>query len=87
MDSKIPAYALYGQPVSGTRPSAQTASSRPAFSTAEYERDSKCAGNDNTCLANRAKGTPYCAGHLRSLKSSKLETEEITNVADKDEPF
>jgi hypothetical protein len=87
MDSKIPAHALYGQPVNAIRPSGQTASSRLAFSTAEYERDSKCVGNDNTCLANRAKGTPYCAGHLRSLKSSKLETEESTDAADKDEPF
>jgi hypothetical protein len=30
------------------------------------DRTHNCIGNDGTCGAFKAKGTDYCAGHLRS---------------------
>jgi hypothetical protein len=40
----------------------------PGYSTAKKEPDRTglCVGNDNTCGARQAKGTEWCAGHLRS---------------------
>lgn len=32
----------------------------------EPTRDTFCVANDDTCKGRRAKGTEYCAGHLRS---------------------
>jgi hypothetical protein len=29
-------------------------------------RSGLCAGNDDTCKARKAKGTDWCAGHLRA---------------------
>ncbi len=33
---------------------------------AKKDRSGLCMGNDDTCGARRAKGTEWCAGHLRS---------------------
>lgn len=38
-----------------------------AWAGATYTgRGSKCLGNDNSCGANRRKGTLWCAGHTKS---------------------
>ena len=34
--------------------------------TKKPDRTGLCIGNDNSCGARQAKGTEWCAGHLRS---------------------
>jgi hypothetical protein len=40
-------------------------------------RGPKCAGNDDTCNANKMRGQDYCVGHLKGIKAA--ETNEVTN--------
>jgi hypothetical protein len=40
-------------------------------------RGPKCAGNDDTCNANKMRGQDYCVGHLKGIKAS--ETSEVTD--------
>jgi hypothetical protein len=43
-----------------------------ADSNAEYVgRGPKCAGNDETCNANKVAGHDYCIGHLRQMGAAK----------------
>lgn len=44
-------------------------------------RDGRCVGNDNTCGAFQAKGTAYCAGHLRGLAKAQANS-KVTNESD-----
>lgn len=43
-------------------------------------REGRCKGNDNSCKAYAAKGTEYCAGHLRSLGLLEEVTDEARSV-------
>lgn len=79
MTSKsVPAHALYGVPATrNARPAGDTGSSRLASASAPYiGRGSKCAGNDDTCNANRVRGQELCAGHLKTQKAEKGEVNE-----------
>lgn len=51
---------------------------RPAAQEAarKKQREGMCIGNDDTCGARRAKGTEYCAGHLRSLGLLEVKGDE-----------
>ena len=70
----VPAYSLYGVPVTSSRPAGTTPTSRPAPPSAPYVgRGSKCKGNEDTCNANRVSGEEFCAGHLRAIKGPKKE--------------
>lgn len=69
----VPAAAYYGKPVGGQRIATATATSRLATSYAPYVGRGLCAANDDTCMARPAKGTPYCAGHLRSIEKKAQE--------------
>lgn len=40
-------------------------------------REGRCVAKDDTCKGFRAKGTEYCAGHLRSM--GLLDGEEVTD--------
>lgn len=80
--NSVPAYSLYGVPASrGARPAGDTGTARLAPASAPYlGRGSKCAGNDDTCNANKVRGQDYCAGHLKnkagSAKAEKGESDE-----------
>jgi len=41
-----------------------------------YVGHTRCAANDETCQGARAKGTPYCIGHLRALAKAKEDARE-----------
>jgi hypothetical protein len=71
----VPAHTLYGVQVNGYRLNA-VANARIAPPSGPYVgRGDKCAGNDDTCNANRVRGQLFCAGHLKSLaKAAKAET-------------
>ena len=74
------AHTLYGEPAtSGQRPAGDAGpTSRLAPAGAPYlGRGSKCAGNDDTCNANKMRGQDYCVGHLKGIKAA--ETSEVTN--------
>lgn len=45
-------------------------------------RKGLCIGNDNTCGARQAKGTAYCAGHLRSIAKKQKEDRKVTDAAE-----
>jgi hypothetical protein len=70
-------YKTVGEPVSqtGRQNSAGANVEQATFSTAPYRgRGAKCMANKDTCDGNRAKGSEYCIGHLRSfglLKNDK----------------
>lgn len=62
----VPTYSLHGRPAVDAR-LAYGDGARIAPPSAPYVgRGNKCSANDDTCQAIRAKGTQYCAGHLRS---------------------
>ena len=43
---------------------------------AAVERDPRlCIGNDQTCKSYKAKGTQYCAGHLKGIARLKKHME------------
>jgi len=74
------AHTLYGEPATKEQRPAGDAgrSSRPADSGMPYlGRGPKCAGNDDTCNANKMRGQDYCVGHLKGIKAA--ETNEVTN--------
>ena len=82
MNKSVPAYALYGVPANSSR-LAPIASARIAAPSAPYiGRGSKCAANEDTCEGMRAKGTDYCAGHLRSMAKKVGEDASGTNEQD-----
>lgn len=62
------AHTLYGAPVSGIRPASQQDGSKLAPGSGPYLGRNKCIANEDTCEGPRAKGTDYCAGHLRSMQ-------------------
>ena len=63
----VPFYSLHGRPATQARLAHQDGA-RIAAASAEYVgRGNKCSANDDTCEAIRAKGTQFCAGHLRSM--------------------
>ncbi len=67
MSNKVLAHTLYGAPANASR-LAPTDGARLAAPSAPYVgRGSKCAANEDTCEGMRAKGTDFCAGHLRSM--------------------
>lgn len=76
-----PAYSLYGEPVTRTqRPAGSTAGSRIAAPSAPYVgRGSKCAGNEDTCNANKVRGQDYCAGHLKGIKAPVTEEKVVVD--------
>lgn len=69
--SKTPSHALYGEPVSGIRPAAQTEGSRLAPASAPYIGRNRCVASNDTCEGPKAKGTDYCAGHLAAQAKGK----------------
>ena len=52
----------------GVRPVYEGFSRRPVpvKPRVDTSRDGFCVAKENTCRARKAKGTDYCAGHLRS---------------------
>ena len=79
-NNSIPAHALYGRPVHDSRLS-PTADSRIATASAPYVgRGDKCAGNEDTCGANKVRGQELCAGHLKQAKSLGQIAEFIEGV-------
>jgi len=77
MMAGVPSYSLYGESaMRGSRPYA-TADARPAPAGGmPYVGHTRCAANDETCQGARAKGTPYCIGHLRALAKAKEDARE-----------
>ena len=74
----VPTYSLHGRPATQARLAYQEGA-RLAAASAEYVgRGNKCSANEDTCEAIRAKGTQFCAGHLRS----KLKSTETTDGTD-----
>ena len=73
-----PIHSLYGESAMRyARPAGDTGSARLAAASAPYVgRGSKCAGNDDTCNANKVRGQEYCAGHLKTLKASAEQVED-----------
>lgn len=62
-----PAYSAYGEPMRGSRPAAEQTGSKLASTSGPYlGRGSKCAGNDDTCNANKMRGQDYCVGHAKA---------------------
>jgi len=61
------AHTLYGQPVSGIRPSAQVPGSKLAPPSGPYIGRQRCTANEDTCEGPKARGTDFCYGHLRSM--------------------
>lgn len=77
----VHAYSLYGRPAYEAR-LAHVENARIAPPSAPYVgRGNKCSANDDTCEAVRAKGTQFCAGHLRS-KLKNTETQDAPDAAD-----
>lgn len=77
----VPTYALHGRPAYAAR-LAYDENARIAPPSAPYVgRGNKCSANDDTCEAVRAKGTQFCAGHLRS-KLKNMETEDAPDTTD-----
>lgn len=77
-----PVYSLYGEPATRSSRLADStgSTSRLATGSAPYVgRGSKCAGNEDTCNANKVRGQDYCAGHLKGVKPSVSKSEEITD--------
>jgi hypothetical protein len=66
-----PAYAMYGQPVSGIRPAAMQAGSRMASASGPYIGRQRCIANNDTCEGPQAKGTEYCIGHIRAIDKGR----------------
>ena len=66
-----PAYAMYGEPVSGIRPAQSYAGSRPASASGPYTGRQRCIANNDTCEGPQAKGSEYCIGHLRSAEKGR----------------
>lgn len=63
----VPTHALYGRPAQDAR-LAYVDNARIAAPSAPYVgRGNKCSANEDTCEGARAKGTQFCAGHLRSM--------------------
>lgn len=78
----VPAHALYGEPVGGSR-LAPTSGSRIAAPSAPYVgRGNKCSANEDTCEGIRAKSTEYCMGHIRQLKPEFLKGVDKPEVSD-----
>jgi hypothetical protein len=71
-----PAHSLYGTPATQyARPAGDTGTARIAAGSAPYlGRGPKCAGNDDTCNANKVRGQDFCAGHLKTVK---VEAEQV----------
>lgn len=65
--SKQLAHALYGEPISGQRPAAQSDGSKMAPGSGPYLGRNRCVANNDTCEGPKAKGTDYCIGHLRAM--------------------
>lgn len=77
----VPTHSLYGRPAMAAR-LAYDEGARIAPPSAPYVgRGNKCTANDDTCGAIRAKGTQFCAGHLRS-KLKNTETQNGANTTD-----
>lgn len=77
----VPAYSLYGRPANASRLNVAS-DVRLAAASAEYVgRGNKCTANEDTCEAIRAKGTQFCAGHLRS-KLKNTETQDGADTTD-----
>lgn len=70
MKNSKPAYALYGEPITGYR-LAPTATAKIAAGSAPYIGRNRCMANDDTCEGPKAKGTDFCVGHLRSQGAVK----------------
>lgn len=66
-----PAHSLYGESaMRNSRPAGDTGTARLAAASAPYlGRGSKCAGNEDTCNANKVRGQEFCAGHLKTVKA------------------
>jgi hypothetical protein len=73
MDNRpsVPAHAYYGTPVGGYRVAAIEGARIAAPSAPYVGRGDKCAGNDDTCNANRVRGQEFCAGHMRQQKAKQ----------------
>lgn len=77
IENSQPAHAFYGEPVSGRRLAA-TSDARMATASAPYVgRGDKCAGNNDTCGANKVRGQELCAGHLKQAKNIEQISETM----------
>ena len=80
--NSVPAHAYYGVQVNGYRLSA-VADARLAPPSAPYVgRGDKCAGNEDTCNANRVRGQLLCAGHMKSKVKADAEAQVEETVVD-----
>lgn len=74
----VPTYALHGRPAVHARLAFYDGARIAAPSAPYVGRGNKCSANDDTCEAAKAKGTDYCAGHLRAL----TKEEGVVDAAD-----
>lgn len=70
-NNAVPAHSYYGTPQTGYRLAAVAGSRIAAPSGPYIGRGDKCAGNDDTCGANKVRGQQFCAGHLKKIKSEQ----------------
>jgi hypothetical protein len=70
-NNSVPAHSYYGTPQTGYRLAAVAGSRIAAPSGPYVGRGDKCAGNDDTCGANKVRGQQFCAGHLKKIKSEQ----------------
>jgi len=70
-NNAVPAHSYYGTPQTGYRLAAVAGSRIAAPSGPYIGRGDKCAGNDDTCGANKVRGQSFCAGHLKKIKSEQ----------------
>jgi hypothetical protein len=69
-----PAHSQYGVPQTSSSLSSVSGAKLAAASGPYIGRGNKCSGNDDTCEGMRAKGTEFCAGHMRSANKVSRET-------------
>ena len=71
--NSVPAHSYYGTPQNYQSLSAVAGAKLAAASAPYIGRGDKCSGNDDTCGANRMRGQELCVGHMKGVKSQKVE--------------
>ena len=78
ISGSVPAYAMFGEPVSGIRPAAACEGSQLAPPSGPYlGRGNKCSAKEDTCEGMRVKNEEFCMGHLRSFNKSKVVADGV----------
>jgi hypothetical protein len=71
--NSVTAEAYYGTLQNSSSLSAVAGAKLAAASAPYLGRGDKCSGNDDTCGANRMRGQELCVGHMKGVKSKKVE--------------